>query len=52
MVWQGLRFGPLTVCAALLVLYQVPLRQEVAFTVGSNSIFVLLLGATLCIPIC
>jgi putative ABC transport system permease protein len=48
---QGLRFGPLTVCAALLVLYQVPLRQEVAFTVGSNAIFVLLLGATLCIPI-
>jgi putative ABC transport system permease protein len=48
---QGLRFGPLTVCAALLVLYQVPLRQEVAFMVGSNSIFVLLLGATLCIPL-
>jgi putative ABC transport system permease protein len=48
---QGLRFGPLTVCAALLVLYQVPIRQELAFYVGSNSIFVLLLGATLCIPL-
>ena len=48
---RGLRFGPLTVCAAVLVLYQVPLRQEVAFYVGSNAIFVLLLGATLCIPV-
>ena len=48
---RGLRFGPLTVCAALLVLYQVPLRQDVAFMVGSNAIFVLLLGATLCIPL-
>jgi putative ABC transport system permease protein len=48
---RGLRFGPLTVCAALLVLYQVPIRQDMAFHVGSNSIFVLLLGATLCIPL-
>lgn len=47
----GLKFGPLTVVAALLILYYVPLRQEIAFLVGSNSIFILLLGATLCIPI-
>jgi putative ABC transport system permease protein len=50
-LYTGLKFGPLTVVAALLVLYYVPFRQEIAFLVGSNSIFVLLLGATLCIPI-
>ena len=50
-LYTGLKFGPLTVMAALLVLYYVPFRQEIAFLVGSNSIFVLLLGATLCIPI-
>ena len=47
----GLKFGPLTVVAALLILYYVPFRQEIAFLIGSNSIFILLLGATLCIPI-
>lgn len=47
----GLKFGPLTVLAALLILYYVPFRREIAFLVGSNAIFVLLLGATLCIPI-
>lgn len=50
-LYTGLKFGPLTLVAALLVLYYVPFRQEIAFLVGSNSIFVLLLGATLCIPI-
>lgn len=47
----GLKFGPLTVVAAILVLYYVPFRQSVAFYIGSSMIFVLLLGATLCIPI-
>jgi putative ABC transport system permease protein len=47
----GLKFGPLTVTGAMLILYLVPFRQEVAFHVGSSTIFALLLGATLCIPI-
>lgn len=47
----GLKFGPLTVVACFLILYRVPFRPEVAFAIGSNSIFMLLLGATLCIPI-
>lgn len=47
----GLRFGPLTVAAALLILYRVPLRPDVTFAVGSNAIFAMLLGATLCIPL-
>lgn len=51
--WQttGLRFGPLTVFVTLLILYRVPLRPAVSFTVGSNAIFAMLLGATLCIPL-
>jgi putative ABC transport system permease protein len=48
---MGLKFGPLTVVAAILVLYYVPFRQSVAFYIGSSMIFVLLLGATLCIPV-
>lgn len=47
----GLKFGPLTVTGSMLILYLVPFRQEVAFHVGSSTIFALLLGATLCIPI-
>jgi putative ABC transport system permease protein len=50
-LYVGLKFGPLTVITALLILYTVPFRQEVAFLIGSYSIFGLLLGATLCIPI-
>ncbi|MCA9939922.1 MAG: ABC transporter permease [Anaerolineales bacterium] len=48
---MGLKFGPLTVVATLLILYRVPFRPEVAYPLGSNAIFFLLLGATLCIPI-
>lgn len=47
----GLKFGPLTVAASILVLYYVPFRQSVAFYIGSGTIFILLLGATLCIPV-
>lgn len=47
----GLRFGPLTVLASVLVLYRVPFRPEAAFLIGSNSIFVMMVGATLCIPV-
>ncbi|MCP5101713.1 MAG: ABC transporter permease, partial [Chloroflexi bacterium] len=52
-VWlaTGLRFGPLTIIASLLILYYVPFRQQVSFIIGTNTIFMLLLGATLCIPI-
>lgn len=50
-LWTGLKFGPLIVFAALLILYRVPFRPSVAFFVGSASIFALLIGATLCIPI-
>lgn len=48
---MGLKFGPLTVAAALLILYWVPFRPSVTFIIGSSTIFVLLLGATLCIPL-
>lgn len=48
---MGLKFGPLTVVASILVLYYVPFRQSVAFYIGSGTIFILLLGATLCIPV-
>lgn len=47
----GLRFGPLTVLASLLIMYQVPLRNDAVFIVGSNAIFAMMLGATLCIPL-
>jgi putative ABC transport system permease protein len=47
----GLKFGPLTVLVSWLVFYHVPLRPEVVFPVGSNTIFLMMLGATLCIPI-
>lgn len=51
--WQrlGLRYGPITVLLAVSVIYFVPLRPEVAATVGQGAIFILLLGATLCIPL-
>lgn len=45
------KFGPLTVLVSLLILYQIPFRKEVAYAIGTNSIFLLLLGATLCIPL-
>lgn len=48
---NGLKFGPLTVAASLLILYVVPFRSDVVFYIGASTIFVLLLGATLCIPI-
>lgn len=51
--WQilGLKFGPLTLLVSWLIFYQVPLRPEVVFQVGSNTIFLMMLGATLCIPV-
>ncbi|NKQ37765.1 MAG: ABC transporter permease [Chloroflexi bacterium] len=51
MVRTGLKFGPLMIFTALLVLYEVPLRPEAAFYLGSAMIFMLLLGATLSIPL-
>ncbi|HFQ93325.1 MAG TPA: ABC transporter permease, partial [Anaerolineae bacterium] len=47
----GLKFGPLMMLAALLVIYEVPLRPKAAFYLGSVMIFMLLLGATLSIPV-
>ncbi len=47
----GLRFGPLTVLASMLIMYQVPIRQDAIFTIGSGAIFAMMLGATLCIPL-
>ncbi len=47
----GLKFGPLMMLAALLVIYEVPLRPKAAFYLGSVMIFTLLLGATLSIPV-
>lgn len=47
----GWKFGPLTVTAALLMLYYVPFRADIVFYIGSGAIVLLLLGATLCIPL-
>ncbi len=51
--WRALslRFGPLTVLASMLIMYEVPLRSDVVFYIGGNAIFIMLLGATLCIPL-
>ncbi len=51
LVRTGLKFGPLMMLAALLVIYEVPLRPDAAFYIGSVMIFTLLLGATLSIPV-
>jgi putative ABC transport system permease protein len=37
--------------AAYLALYRIPFRPEVQYPVGATSIFILLLGATLAVPI-
>jgi putative ABC transport system permease protein len=39
------------IVAAYLALYHIPLRPEVEYPVGATSIFTLLLGATLAVPI-
>lgn len=43
--------GSLLIVLAYLALYVIPLRPEVVYPVGSTSIFVLLLGATLAVPV-
>ncbi len=48
---MGLRFGPLTVLASILIMYEVPLRSDVVFFIGGSAIFAMLLGATLCVPL-
>lgn len=47
----GLKFGPLTLLVAWLIFYHVPIRSDIVFQVGSNTIFLMMLGATLCIPL-
>jgi putative ABC transport system permease protein len=39
------------ITTAYLALYQVPFRAEVQYEVGATSVFILLLGATLTVPI-
>lgn len=39
------------ITAAYLALYQIPFRPEVEYGIGASSVFVLLLGATLTVPI-
>jgi putative ABC transport system permease protein len=39
------------ISAAYLVLYRIPFRPEVEYGMGATSVFVLLLGATLTVPI-
>lgn len=51
LVRTGLKFGPLMMAASLLVIYGVPLRPQAAFYLGGAMIFLLLLGATLSIPV-
>jgi putative ABC transport system permease protein len=49
------RFGWLVglalITAAYLALYRIPLRPEVQYPVGATSVFALLLGATLAVPV-
>ncbi len=47
----GWKFGPLLVLLSYLIFYKVPMRPGMMFLVGSNTIFVMMLGATLCIPL-
>ncbi len=47
----GWVWGCLLMMLAYLALYKIPLRPEVQGTVGMVSVFVLLLGATLVVPI-
>lgn len=50
-VRRGVTFGPATVAVSYALLNFVPLRREVAYQVGTVSIFALMLGATLCVPL-
>jgi len=43
--------GSFLIVLAYLALYVIPLRTEAVYPVGSTSIFVLLLGATLVVPV-
>lgn len=47
----GLKFGPLTILVSYLIFYHVPLRSTIVFQVGSGTVFFMMLGATLCIPL-
>lgn len=47
----GWVLGGLLMLAAYLALYQIPFRPEVQAPVGMASVFVLLLGATLVVPV-
>jgi putative ABC transport system permease protein len=47
----GWLVGVALITAAYLALYRVPFRPEVQYPVGAASIFALLLGATLAVPI-
>jgi putative ABC transport system permease protein len=47
----GWALGCLLMVLAYLALYRIPFRPEVQYTVGMASVFILLLGATLVVPI-
>jgi putative ABC transport system permease protein len=50
-VRQGWRYGPATVLVSLALIFWVPLRESLAFPIGAASIFVMLFGVTLCVPL-
>jgi putative ABC transport system permease protein len=47
----GWLVGAALIAVAYLALYHIPFRPEVQYPVGATSIFILLLGATLAVPI-
>jgi putative ABC transport system permease protein len=48
---HGWMVGAGLITAAYLALYRIPFRPEVEYGVGASSVFILLLGATLTVPI-
>jgi putative ABC transport system permease protein len=47
----GWMAGAALIAAAYLALYRIPFRAEVQYAVGATSVFTLLLGATLTVPV-
>jgi putative ABC transport system permease protein len=47
----GWLVGAALIAAAYLALYRIPFRPEAQYPVGATSVFILLLGATLAVPI-
>ncbi len=50
-VRRGWTYGPAVVGVSYAILNWVPVRREMAYPLGAASVFALMLGATLCVPL-